>query len=76
MADPRPTCPIPAHYRFTWPGREERVVCAIHGHQIQTLAAHMGLPLQFVPVEFEPDVLCTQPLTPDEQTRLKEADHA
>lgn len=70
------TCPIPAHYRFTWPGDVERVVCAAHAMQLQSLAAHMGCPLQMIPVDFDEAVLCTQPLSKSEREAIAKVSEA
>lgn len=70
--DPTRRCPILAHYRFTWPGKDESWICAAHAPQPLGIAHHMGLHLQLVPLG--PEELgkhtCQQVLTAKEQDVL------
>lgn len=43
-------CENPAVYRFTWPGKDEDYICAIHAVKTDALAHHIGLQLQFIPL--------------------------
>lgn len=46
----RGTCGRPAAYRYTWPGRDEDVICEEHSGQLRAVAVAMGLHLQLIPV--------------------------
>jgi|WetSurMetagenome_2_1015567.scaffolds.fasta_scaffold1506236_2 hypothetical protein len=48
-----PKCPTLATYRYTWPGRDEAYVCAIHAQQLSNIAQAMGLHLQILPLSYE-----------------------
>jgi len=41
-------CPEPAQYRYTWPGRDEAVICAVCVGKLLQVAAAMGLSLQII----------------------------
>ena len=44
-------CSSPAAFRFTWPGRDESVICATHVHTLEAVARAMGLHLQVFHLE-------------------------
>lgn len=44
------TCDKPATHRYTWPGRDEALVCHEHAGGLRLLADTMGLHLQLIPV--------------------------
>lgn len=50
-------CDSPPAFRFTWPGRDEACICAIHALKLRGVAGAMGLYVQMVP------------LTPDDYIR-------
>ena len=43
-------CIAPAVYLFTWPGREEAGICAVHVPKAQGIAAALGFSLTFRPI--------------------------
>lgn len=45
-----PDCDLPAAFRFTWPGRGEQTICAVHAVRLAYMAKAMGLPLQIIPL--------------------------
>lgn len=49
-------CPQPAIVRYTWPGRDEAVVCRRHAQAIAWVARGIGLHLQMIPLS-EVDLL-------------------
>jgi hypothetical protein len=44
-------CPLPGFYRYTWPGRDEEIVCASHARELRNIASAIGLGLQLVPLD-------------------------
>ncbi len=50
-------CKNPPVFRFTWPGRDESYICAIHAVKLKKVASALGLNLQLIK------------LTPDEMMR-------
>ncbi len=44
------TCPEPAAYRYTWPGRDEAGICEERSAQIRGVARAMGMHLQLIPL--------------------------
>lgn len=50
MPDDEPICGEYAVYRYTWPGRDEALICEVHSKMLRGVANAMGLPLQLVPV--------------------------
>ena len=44
-------CKQPAAYRYTWPGKDEALICEVHVHKLQAVASAMGLPLRIIPIE-------------------------
>lgn len=55
-------CEHVAAFRFTWPGRKEAGVCALHSCGLANVAEAMGLPLELIPI---PEVWGAM-FTPDE----------
>lgn len=51
------TCGKAAAYRYTWPGRDESLICEEHSGKLRAVATAMGLHLQLIPVE---DGECSQ----------------
>lgn len=43
-------CEETAKYRFTWPGRDEAVICEDHVGKLQAVAKAIGLSLQVIPL--------------------------
>lgn len=43
-------CPNRAAYRFTWPGRDEAGICAIHAEKAKVISNAMGFHLQLIPI--------------------------
>ncbi len=41
-------CDSPPMFRFTWPGRDEAGICAIHAIRAKQVAEAMGLHLQMI----------------------------
>lgn len=41
-------CPNPAAYRFTWPGRDEDVICETHVDKLKAVANALGFYLQVI----------------------------
>lgn len=48
-----PQCELPPAFRFTWPGKDEAVICTIHAAQLANIAAAIDLYLQLIPLEDE-----------------------
>ena len=46
-------CGSPAMYRYTWPGKDESLVCVICAMKLQTVAAAIGLHLQIIKLSEE-----------------------
>ena len=46
-------CDNPAKYRFTWPGRDESVICGEHVNKLRAVANAIGLHLQTIPLSEE-----------------------
>ncbi len=44
------SCDRTAAFRFTWPGEDEKVICADHASKLQTIAQSIGLYVQMIPV--------------------------
>lgn len=43
-------CTEPGEYRFTWPGKDEALICEAHVGKLRNVAAAIGLHLQVVPL--------------------------
>ena len=46
-------CTNKAHYRFTWPGKDEAGICKDHAVKLEAIASSIGLHLQLVPLAKE-----------------------
>ena len=46
-------CDGPPAFRFTWPGKDEAFICAIHAIKMEQVAGAMGLYLQMVALTAE-----------------------
>jgi hypothetical protein len=46
----QPDCKDPAAFRYTWPGKDESYICAIHAVQLEKVASAIGLHQQFIPL--------------------------
>ena len=44
-------CGAPAHFRYTWPGRDESFLCDDHVKGLKRVAETMGLYVQLIPME-------------------------
>jgi hypothetical protein len=60
MAD-RVPCKLPAVFRYTWPGNEERHACVDHANQVVGLAGSMGFRLQVLVIANNklPIIMCS-----------------
>lgn len=47
-----PPCQSPPAFRYTWPGRDEAFVCAVHAVGLSRVASGMGLRLQQIPLSW------------------------
>ena len=41
-------CNNPPFFRFTWPGKDEDYICAIHALEMERVIKSMGLHVQFI----------------------------
>lgn len=48
-------CDMEATDRYTWPGKNESFICEQHASQAAHIASAMGMHLQFIPLEDQPD---------------------
>ena len=46
--DSRP-CEAPANFRYTWPGKDEALICMEHAEKLKSIANAMGVHLQLIP---------------------------
>ena len=46
-------CENRARYRYTWPGKDESLICEEHVGKLRTVANAIGLYLQIVPLSME-----------------------
>ena len=53
MADKSEQCPLPAKYRYTWPGQDEAVCCVWHGNALRNVANAIGMHLQMISLSVE-----------------------
>lgn len=44
-------CKNEASYRYTWPGKDESVICEAHVGKLRSVAAAMGMYLQVLPLD-------------------------
>lgn len=61
-------CPNPPAFRYTWPGQDEKFICAIHGAAAVRVMQSMGMYLQLIPITIddltrEPMPACSQKWT-------------
>lgn len=55
MPEEKP-CGLDATFRYTWPGRDEAVVCVVCAAKLKAVADAIGLHLQLIPLtDFGPD---------------------
>ena len=43
-------CDEIAIYRFTWPGKDEAGICALHARKLRGVAAAIGLHVEMIPL--------------------------
>ena len=43
-------CEDVATYRFTWPGQDEKGICAMHAPKLRGIAMAIGLHVQMIPL--------------------------
>jgi len=43
-------CDNRAKFRYTWPGRDEALICDDHVEKLRAVASAIGLPLQIIPL--------------------------
>lgn len=43
-------CEQPGLYRYTWPGKDESVICELHVGRLRAVAEAMGFHLQIIPI--------------------------
>lgn len=56
-------CDNEAKYRYTWPGRNESLICEEHVEKLRAVANAMGFYIQIVPLpqqDGETGLTCTQ----------------
>ena len=56
-------CKNQAEYRYTWPGRNETLICTKHAEKLKAVANAIGLHLQMIPLSqkyLEMKLTCTQ----------------
>lgn len=39
-----------ANFRYTWPGRDEDVICSTHADKLMNVAAAIGCHVQLIPI--------------------------
>jgi hypothetical protein len=47
------SCDSDAFVRYTWPGKDESFACVICAIKVQSIAAHIDLPLQMIPLTID-----------------------
>lgn len=47
-------CTKAACFRYTWPGKDEAVICLDHAAQIQGIGDGIGMPVQMIPLPIRP----------------------
>lgn len=63
MKEENNKCGAPAMFRYTWPGKDETVCCALCAMKLQNIAQAIGLYLQMIPLSEEDKMnglACTQ----------------
>jgi len=56
-------CDNPAKYRFTWPGRDESLICEEHVVKLESVANAMGFNILIIPLseqDLELGLTCSQ----------------
>lgn len=53
MNNEEKTCKNLAKYRYTWPGRDESLICEKHVAKLAAVAEAIGLHLQIIPLSEE-----------------------
>lgn len=53
-------CPNVGVYKYTWPGKNEALICELHVSQLRNIANTIGLHLQIRPVPEEEQWQCEQ----------------
>lgn len=48
-------CGNPGAYRYTWPGKNESVVCEEHLEKLKRVAYAMGVYIQLIPIPQRPE---------------------
>lgn len=46
-------CDNSAEYRYTWPGKDEALICEDHVGKLREIASAIGLHLQIIPLSEE-----------------------
>ena len=46
-------CQYPAVFRYTWPGRDEKLICVTHALELKNVANTMGFHLQLITLSME-----------------------
>lgn len=57
-------CPSKAHWRYTWPGKNERLACTEHAALAEAIAKGLGIHLQFIPLPDTTEEQCQHELAP------------
>lgn len=52
ISSPTHICGAPANFRYTWPGRDEAMICLHCAARLQQIANAMGLYVQLIPISF------------------------
>lgn len=67
-------CGSPANFRYTWPGRDEAMICLPCALRLQEVASAMGVYVQMIPVTFsigdsvpDPYPICAQHVAAEQQ---------
>jgi hypothetical protein len=58
-------CENPAAFRFTWPGKDEAGICAIHAVKMQGITRAMGLYVQTIPLTVDDYIRPAPPADPE-----------
>lgn len=49
----QPKCDNTAHFRYTWPGKDEERICIFCGDKLLKIANAIGCYVQFIPLTVE-----------------------
>ncbi len=52
-------CEAKGRFRYTWPGKDEAVVCEGHASKIKAVANAIGCHLQMIPLSENMDLQCS-----------------